>query len=412
MAKNLTVENIGVALRSIKSQRLRAAITMLIIAIGIMALVGILTAIDALKASINDQFTSMGANSFTIEKLPESRITRGGNKIKATSNITYQEAMNFGQQFEFPAIVSTSVQGAWSETIKHADKETNPNIVIYGGDENYIAVKGRTISGGRNFSANEIIAGNKVCILGSEIAKDLFDKRSGVGKEIKIRNIKYQVIGVLKEKGSSMGFSGDRDVIIPVNAVRQYFNRPNMNFEIHVLTNDPSLLEAAVQEATGTFRSVRRDQLGKPASFRIRRSDSLSQTLIENLRYVTITATIIALITLLGAAIGLMNIMLVSVTERTKEIGTRKALGAKQNTILMQFLTEALLICQLGGLFGIVLGIAIGNLVSFLIGSSFIIPWGWMFLGVLLCFLVGIAAGFYPASRAAKLDPIESLRHE
>ena len=412
MARNLTVENIGVALGAIKNQRLRAIITMLIIAIGITALVGILTSIDALKASINEQFTSMGANSFTIEKLPESRIKRNGNRIKATTNITYRQAEDFTNQFEFPSTVSISIRGSWSETIKYRDVETNPNISVFGGDENYLAVKGRSIGKGRNFSPSEIIAGNKVCMLGSEIAKDLFDKQNPVGKEIKIRNLRYEVIGVLKEKGSSMGFSGDRDIIIPVNAVRQYFKRPNMNFEVHVLTSNPILLQAAIQEATGVFRSIRRDALGQPESFRIRRSDSLSQRLLGNLQYVTLTATIIALITLLGAAIGLMNIMLVSVTERTKEIGTRKALGAKKATILSQFLTEAIVICQLGGLLGIFMGIAIGNLVSVLIGSSFIIPWDWIVLGVVLCFLVGVIAGFYPANRAAKLDPIDSLRYE
>ena len=385
---------------------------MLIIAIGITALVGILTAIDALKASINSQFTSMGANSFTIEKIPESRIRRSGKRLKSSANIAYHEANYFLEQYDFPATTSVSARGSWNETVKFKNTKTNPNISVVGGDLNYLAVKGREIGRGRNFSANEVLAGSKVCLLGSEIAEDLFGNLDPLEQDIKIKNIKYTVVGVLKEKGSSMGFSGDRDVIVPLNAVRQYFGRPDMNFDIHILTNNPRLLEPAIQEATGIFRAIRRDPLSAPESFRIRRSDSLSQRLIENLSYVTIVATVIAFITLLGAAIGLMNIMLVSVTERTREIGTRKALGAKAKTILTQFLTEAIVICQLGGILGIFLGISIGNVVSLLMDASFIIPWTWILLGFTLCFIVGVLAGFYPASKASKLDPIESLRYE
>ena len=216
----------------------------------------------------------------------------------------------------------------------------------------------------------------------------------------------------MKEKGSSMGFSGDRDIFITLNAARQYFSRPNMDFNVHVLTPTPQLLDAAIYEAIGIMRNVRGDVLGNPESFRIRRSDSLSQRLIENLQIVTLVATIIAMITLLGAAIGLMNIMLVSVTERTKEIGTRKALGANKSNILLQFLTEAIVICQMGGFFGVFAGIAIGNIVSLLMGSSFIIPWMWIGVAFVLCFAVGVFAGYYPAKQAAKLDPIEALRHE
>lgn len=412
MASNLYKQNIFIALEAIKSQKLRAALTMLIIAIGIMALVGILTAIDALKSSINSQFSSMGANSFTIERLPESSIQRNGKAIKASPIIKYTEAESFKSQYQFQAVVSVSTRASWNEAIKYKLKKTKPNISIYGGDNKYLSVKGRDIGEGRNFTPSEVNSGAKVCILGSEIADDLFDNQNPIGEFIKIKNIKYEVIGVMKEKGSSMGFSGDRDIFITLNAARQYFSRPNMDFNIHVLTSTPQLLDAAIYEATGIMRNVRGDVLGNPESFRIRRSDSLSQRLIENIQIVTLVATIIALITLLGAAIGLMNIMLVSVTERTKEIGTRKALGANSSNILLQFLTEAIVICQMGGFFGVFAGIAIGNIVSLLMGSSFIIPWMWIGVAFVLCFAVGVFAGYYPAKQAAKLDPIEALRHE
>ena len=209
-----------------------------------------------------------------------------------------------------------------------------------------------------------------------------------------------------------MGFGGDRNVLIPLPTARQFFGYKNMGYAISVMTYSPDKLDLAVNEATGIFRIVRKDPLGKESSFTISRSDSLSQDLIENLSSVRLVATIIAFITLLGAAIGLMNIMLVSVTERTREIGIRKALGATSQTIKRQFLTEAVMVCQFGGVFGIILGMAIGNAVGMMMEVPFIIPWIWIGTAIALTFIVGVVAGFYPAQKAAKLDPIESLRYE
>lgn len=412
MRNRLFKQNLRIAWNAIRAQKLRAILTMLIISLGIMALVGILTSIDALKASINDQFSSMGANSFTLEQRPESNIRQRGRELKGSAPIRFHEARSFGEMYRFPAVVSTSVRASRSETVKYKKEKTNPNITVFGSDEQYLTVKGRDLEWGRNFTAIEVQKGNPICLLGAEIAEELFDKADPLGHYIRVRNVKFEVVGVLKKKGSSMGFSGDRDLIIPLTSARQYFNRSNTTFNIHVLTGSPQQLEAATQEATGLFRAIRKDPLSAESSFRIRRSDSLSQRLIENLSLVTLAATAIGFITLLGAAIGLMNIMLVSVTERTREIGIRKAIGAKASTIQNQFLTEALLICQIGGVSGVILGMLIGNLVSFLVGNSFIIPWDWMITGVVLCLLVGVVAGFYPARKAALLDPIESLRYE
>ena len=233
-----------------------------------------------------------------------------------------------------------------------------------------------------------------------------------VGKTISIGSGKYLVIGVLKEKGSSVGFSGDRRCLVPVNNVRQYFGRPNMNFSINVMTDNPEYLESAIDEATGIFRIIRKDPLEEDNSFGITKSDTIANMLIDLIKYVTLAATIIGLITLIGAAIGLMNIMLVSVTERTREIGIRKATGATSRTIRNQFLVEAIVIAQMGGILGIILGIVAGNIVSMVSGTSFIIPWMWILLGIVLCLIVALASGIIPATKAAKLDPIESLRYE
>ncbi len=407
-------ENIKVAIKAIRSQVLRTTLTVLIIAVGITALVGILTAIDAIKYKINDDFSSMGANTFTIRNRGMFiNSNQGGKKPKRYPAITYDEALAFKDKFEFPSTCSISANATQIATVKHKSEKTNPNIPVIGGDENYIFTSGYVVANGRNFSVNEIQKGNHVVIVGQKIVSTLFkDGEDPIDKEISIGGGKYRIIGVLEEKGNSMGFSSDNQCIIPLSNVRQYYSRPNMSFTISVLTDSPQDLEPAISEATGTFRIIRKVPLGQQSSFEIVKSDNLANVLIDQIEFITVAATIIGIITLLGAAIGLMNIMLVSVTERTREIGTRKAIGASANTIKVQFLIEAIIIGQLGGFFGIILGIIIGNLVSVLVGGGFIVPWNWIFFGVVLCFIVGVFSGIYPANKAANLDPIDALRYE
>lgn len=409
--KNLA-ENIKVALRSIRSQMVRAIITMLIIAIGITALVGILTAIDAIKSAINTEFALMGSNSFTIRNRSAIRVGKRGQQPKRHRAISYVEAVTFLRTYDYPSVVSVSTFATHEATIKYKNRKTNPNIAVMGTDENYLSTVGYEIEQGRNFYRAEIENNAHVAIIGKELAINIFLLENPVGKEISIGGGKYNVIGVLKEKGTSIGFSGDKSCFMPISSVLQYFPRPDVSFSVNVMTSSPEHLEPAIGEATGLFRTIRKVPLGEEENFEISRSDNLASILIENIKYVTIAATIIGLITLLGAAIGLMNIMLVSVTERTREIGTRKAIGATQQTIKWQFLIEAISICQIGGLLGIILGMLIGNIVSALMGTSFLIPWVWMASGVILCLGVGVAAGYYPAVKAAKLDPIEALRYE
>jgi putative ABC transport system permease protein len=320
--------------------------------------------------------------------------------------------MEFKRKFEFPALVSVSCRPKSTAVVKYQKKESKPNIPVFGVDENYVDLNGFSVENGRNFSALELSTSAHTVVLGNEIAKEIFDQADPIDKVILVSNIQFRVIGVLKEKGSSFGFGGDRNVLMPLPTARQFFGYANMGYTLAVMANSPDQLDLAINESTGIFRSIRHDRPGKPDSFTITRSDSLSQGLIENLDYVSIAATIIAFITLLGAAIGLMNIMLVSVTERTREIGIRKALGATTESIKYQFLTEAVMVCQFGGLLGIIVGIAIGNLVGNALDVAFIIPWNWIIVSVVVTFVVGIAAGFYPAQKAAQFDPIESLRYE
>lgn len=407
-------ENISVAIDSIKANRLRAVITMLIIGIGIMSLVGILSAIDAIKNGINDNFTSMGANTFTIRNADVNiRVGRKGKKAKMSEPISYKEAMRFKKEFDFPVLTSVSTLASFSARLKYGSVKTNPNIQVFGGDENYIPTSGYELEKGRNFTATEIEGSSHIAIIGKDVEIALFGiKGNAVDAFIKIGSGRYKVIGVLKSKGNSAGFGGDKISVIPLNTARQYFGGPDMSFTINVLTKNNLILDMLVNEATGLFRKIRKLPAAAVTDFDIVKSDNLANMLISNLQKVTLGATVIGLITLLGAAIGLMNIMLVSVTERTREIGIRKAMGATQKIIKNQFLIESVVICLLGGCIGIIMGIIMGNIISLALSTGFFIPWLWIIAGAVICVVVGLLSGYLPAKRASKLDPIESLRFE
>ena len=408
-------EILSMAFQSIRTNLLRAILTLLIIAFGIMALVGILTAIDAITFSLNDNFSGLGANSFTIQrKWADVKSSQHGRRQKAGDPINYKDAMEFKERFNFPAKVSVSFWATSLASVKYQDEKTNPNVGFVGVDENYFAVKGMDIEFGRGFSKMEVEDGQAKIVIGQDIAKKLFDDKpeKAIDQVVIVGNNRFKVVGVLKTKGSSMGNRQDRAVYAPVVSVKALYGTNETDYDLIVAVNNATDMDAAQSEATGLFRQIRALRPGQDEDFEIFASDSLVSILKENTTNLRLATVAIGLMTLLGAAIGLMNIMLVSVTERTREIGIYKALGATRRSILMQFLTEAIVICQIGGLVGIFLGILVGNIVTPLLGGSFLIPWAWMFLGFALCMIVGVVSGFYPAMKAARLDPIESLRYE
>lgn len=406
-------ENLRIAVRAIKSNRVRTILTVCIIAFGIMALIGILTAIDAIKTSLTEQFTMMGANSFTISSRGMNiQIGSSSYRARNYSRISYREAEEFKRRFDEPAWVSISYNASGMATVKYGSEKTNPNVSLVGVDEDYLTVSGYEIESGRNFSQEEVRMARHYVVIGSEIVRSLYPAGiDPVGTEINVAGMNLRVIGVLKSRGAS-AVSSDNVCLIPVTTARQYFSRPNMTFSITVMPHKPANLEVVAGAAEAVFRIVRNLNPRDESDFNITRSDNIVTLLLQNIRYVTLAATLIGIITLFGASVGLMNIMLVSVTERTREIGTRKAVGAKPSTIKNQFLFESILIGQMGGFFGIILGVIIGNVVSSMLKSSFVIPWFWVGTGIVVCFIVGIASGYAPAVKAANIDPIEALRYE
>ncbi|RNI37953.1 FtsX-like permease family protein [Hanamia caeni] len=420
-------DSLSLAFRTIRSNKLRTGITVAIIAFGIMALIGIITAIASMNQSLTENFATMGANSFSI-RYRDFQIRMGGNReVKKTNTrnlktkksnerkiITYQEARMFKRQYSFPARVSISLPGPQSIIVMNTKVKTNPNNSMIGGDENYLLQNGYTLAGGRNLNTLDVESGRSVCILGNSVAQKLYGENTlkALDQTIKSDGIKYRVIGVLKDKGSSAFFNADNIVLTSYNNIRRLFPTDGLSYNIGVMVNNINQMDAAIAEAKGTFRPIRKLAIDEENNFYIDKSDSIAEVFKSALGSITTAAAFIGLITLIGAAIGLMNIMLVAVSERTREIGLIKAVGGKRKNIKAQFLFESIFISLIGAVLGIILGVIVGNVVGLFLHTGFVVPWGWVIIGIVVCSAVGLFAGLYPALKAARLDPIVALRYE
>lgn len=408
-------ENVKIALGSIRAQLLRTILTVVIIAIGITALVGILTVVTAIEYNLNSSFASMGSNTFNINQYESTGRRRGNEEIeKINPIISYPEARAFKEKFNTPFTqTSLSFIATSNAEVKFENKKTDPEISVLGIDEFYLTNSGLEVTQGRNFNSFDISNNVYSCIVGSDfVTKGLLKDTNPIDKIISVRGAKFKVIGVLKEKGSTFGNSQDLRVMIPIQVARSLFSAPNINYSLSTMVSKKELLDESIDNAIITMRKIRKLNPVEENNFGISRSDDLINRIGELTGFLSWSAWIMGIITILGSSIALMNIMVVSVTERTREIGVRKALGAKKSTIAFQFFIETLTIGQMGGFFGIILGILIGFIICLAAGWDFVIPWGAIMAAFITSFIVALVSGLYPAIKASKLDPIEALRYE
>lgn len=405
------LEILRLALDSLKANKLRSGLTMLGIAVGVFSVIGVMTVISGLKGSIESGLNVLGANSFQFSKYPAINFSDPRQRFANRRDLDYNQASRFKELMGDTAQVSLMLRRG-GRVASYMDRRTNPNVMLGGADENLITARNYEISAGRNLGPDDVEFSRAVALLGDELVQRLFPNENPLGRMVRVDGQNYTVVGLLGKKGSSFGQSQDNFAIVPITKFLDTYGRARRSIGINVQAHTQESLEATQEAAVGVMRLVRGLDPEDPNDFEVFSNESLIEAFNKIANTVAIGAFVISAIALLASGVGVMNIMLVSVTERTKEIGIRKSIGAKKRNILAQFLIEAVILSLIGGLMGIAVGVIGGNVGAMMLNASAVFPWGWALAGMLVCSAIGIGFGFYPAWKAASLDPIEALRYE
>lgn len=410
--KSMLRESMRMTVEAIRQNKLRAILTLLGISIGVFSVIGVMTAIRTLETSIESGLNVFGTNTFLINKTPAIQLGHGGrSKYRNRKNIDYRQFEILKERAKLPLLVSV-LDGTSERSVRYKDKLVNQTVEIDGGDENALRTINTFIEDGRNITEDDVRFSRSVCLLGMDVVDRLFPFEDPLGKVIQVKGLNYTVIGTIQKRGELFGSSQDNVIIIPITNYLQKFADSRTSLGITVEASSAENFDKTKDEVIGIMRAIRKVPPENENDFEITSNTELIETFGSFTGGVKIFAFSVSVIALLVAGIGIMNIMLVSVTERIKEIGIRKAIGATRGHILTQFLTEAVFLSQFGGIVGVIFGIAAGNLVAVVLNVSAVIPFDWAIYGLLVCSFIGIGFGSYPAWRAANLDPIESLRFE
>ena len=399
------------AIDAIRQNKLRSILTLLGISIGVFSVIGVMTAIRTLESSVESGLNVFAANTFVIQKYPSIQIGRRDKKIRNRKNIDYDQYKKLKERAKLPVLVSVS-EGSSIRNVKYKDISVKNYVSLLGGDEGSIRMYKTFISDGRNIAPDDVRYARNVCVLGMDVVDRLFPFEDPISKKIQIEGLNYYVVGVTERQGEAFGQSQDNYIAIPITNYLQKFSNKWTTLSINVEAASEKDYDKTREEVIGIMRTIRKVKAGEDNDFELETNDEMIETFSGFTGGIKLFALFVSIIALVVAGIGIMNIMLVSVTERIKEIGIRKAIGATKRDILTQFLMEAVFLSEFGGVVGIIMGIGAGNLVSFIFNIPAVIPFDWAIIGLLVCSVIGIGFGIYPAWKAAQLDPIESLRFE
>jgi len=409
--KNILKESFWMAIDAIRQNKLRSMLTLLGISIGVFSVIGVMTAIRTLESSVQSGLNVFAANTFVIQKYPSIQIGRRDKKIRNRKNIDYDQYKKLKDRAKLPVLISVS-EGSSIRNVKYKDKSLKNYVDLLGGDEGSIRIYKTFISDGRNLANDDVRYARNVCVLGMDVVDRLFPFEDPISKKIQIEGLNYYVVGITERQGEAFGQSQDNYIAIPITNYLQKFSNKWTTLSINVEAPSEKDYDKTREEAIGIMRTIRKVKAGEDNDFEIVTNDEMIETFAGFTGGIKLFALFVSIIALVVAGIGIMNIMLVSVTERIKEIGIRKAIGATKQDILTQFLMEAVFLSEFGGIVGIIMGISGGNLVSFIFNIPAVIPFDWAIIGLFVCSIIGIGFGIYPAWKAAQLDPIESLRFE